>query len=56
MINLMSVQATQAHMITKLPNKHYETHTTIKLYGETVPMTILAGLYSYILSVPATLT
>ena len=32
------------HMMMKLPNKHYKTHTTIKLHGETVPMTILAGL------------
>ena len=31
-------------MITKLPNKQYETHTTVKLHGETVPMTILAGI------------
>ena len=30
--------------MTKLPNKQYETHTTIKLHGETVAMTILAGL------------
>ena len=44
MINLTSAQATQTHMMTKLPNKHYKTHTTIKLHGETVPMTILAGL------------
>ena len=27
----------------KLPNKQYETHRTIKLHGETIPMTILAG-------------
>ena len=26
MINLTSMQATQMHMMTKLPNKHYETH------------------------------
>ena len=38
------MQATQTCMITKLPNKHYGTHTTIKLHGETVPMTMLAGL------------
>ena len=44
MINLMSTQATKMHTMTKLPNKQYETHTTIKLHGETVPMTILAGL------------
>ena len=31
-------------MMMKLPNKHYETNITIKLHGETVPMTILAGL------------
>ena len=30
--------------MTKLPNNQYETHTTTKLHGETVPMTILAGL------------
>ena len=28
----------------KLPNKQYETHTTIKLHGETIHMTILPGL------------
>ena len=31
-------------MMTKLPNKQYKTHTTINLHGETVAMTILAGL------------
>ena len=30
--------------MTKLPNKQYETHTTIKLHGEPISMTILAGL------------
>ena len=40
----MSTQATQTQMMMKLPNKHYETHTTIKLHGETIPMTILAVL------------
>ena len=40
----MSTQATQTHMMMKLPNKHYETHTTIKLHGETIPKTILAVL------------
>ena len=31
-------------MTMKQPNKQYETHTTIKLHGETIPMTILAGV------------
>ena len=44
MINPMSTQATQTHMMMKLPNKQYKTQTTIKLHGETIPMTILAGL------------
>ena len=44
MINPMSAQATRTCMMMKLPNKHYKTHTTIRLYGDTVPMTILAGL------------
>ena len=44
MINLMSTQATQTCTTTKLPNKQYETHTTIKFHGETIPMTILAGI------------
>ena len=44
MINLMSMQATLTCMMMKLPNKQYETHTTTKLQGETVTMTILAGL------------
>ena len=44
MINPTSTQATQTHTTTKLTNKQYETHTTIKLHGETIPMTILAGL------------
>ena len=44
MINLTSAQATQTHTMMKLPNKQYETHTTIKIHGETIPMTILAGL------------
>ena len=43
-INLMSAQATQTCMMMKLPTKHYEMHTTIKLHGETIPIKILAGL------------
>ena len=31
-------------MMMKLPNKQNGTQTTIKLYVETIPMTILAGL------------
>ena len=31
-------------MMIKLPNKQYETQTTIKLHVETIPMTIMAGL------------
>ena len=41
MTNLASSQATQAHMMTKLPTKQYKTHTTIKLHGETIPTMIL---------------
>ena len=44
MIILTSVQATQTCMTMKLPNKQYKTQTEIKLHGETIPMTILAGL------------
>ena len=44
MINLTSAQVTQTHMMTKLPNKQYNTHTTIKLRGEAISMTILAGV------------
>ena len=44
MIDLTSTQAAQTRTMMKLPNKHYKTHTTIKLHGETVPMTIVAGL------------
>ena len=44
MINPTSAQATRTCMTTKLPNKQYEIHTTIKLHGETIPMTILAEL------------
>ena len=40
----MSAQGTQTCTTMKLPNKQYKTHTTIKLQGETIPMTILAGL------------
>ena len=29
-------------MVTKLPIKHYETHTTMKIYGETIPTVNLA--------------
>ena len=29
-------------MATKLPMKHYETHTTTKIHGETIPTMILA--------------
>ena len=32
-INPMTMQATQTCTMTKLPNKQYETHTTIKLHG-----------------------
>ena len=32
------------HMMTKLPNKQYKTHTAIKLHGETIAMTIMVGL------------
>ena len=38
-------------MMTKLPNKQYETHTTLKLHGETVPTMVLARS----LQVPANL-
>ena len=31
-INPMSLQATSTCMMMKLPNKQYETHTTIKLH------------------------
>ena len=42
MTNLASVQATQTCTMTKLPNKHNETHTTIKLHGKTIPTMALA--------------
>ena len=29
-------------MVTKLPIKHYETHTTTKIHGETIPAVIWA--------------
>ena len=32
----------QPCMVTKLPIKHYKTHTTAKLHGETIPAVILA--------------
>ena len=44
MINPMIMQATQTCTMMKPPNKQYETHTAIQLHGETIPMTILAGL------------
>ena len=28
-------------MVAKLPIKHYKTHTTAKIYGETIPTVIL---------------
>ena len=36
MTKLASVQVTQTSMMTKLPIKHYETHTTTKIHGETI--------------------
>ena len=42
--NPMSAQATQTCMMMKLPYKLCETHTAAKLHGETIAMTILAGL------------
>ena len=42
MTNLASVQATQSLMTMKLPMKQYETHTTIKLHGDTILTMILA--------------
>ena len=29
-------------MMTKLPTKHYQMHTTLRLHGETIPTKILA--------------
>ena len=40
MTKLESVQVTQTSMMTKLPIKHYETHTTTKIHGETIPTMI----------------
>ena len=42
MTNKASTQVTQPFMATKLPIKHYETHTTTKLHGETIPTVILS--------------
>ena len=36
------MQAIQTCMTMKLPMKQYETHTTTKLHGETIPTLILA--------------
>ena len=36
----VSAKVTQASMMTKLPIKHYETHTTTKIHGETIPTII----------------
>ena len=44
MINPTNTQATRTHTMTQLPKKQYKTLTTIKLHGETIVMTILAGL------------
>ena len=38
----MSMQATLTCMRTKLPNKQYNTHTTIKLHCKTVHTIVLA--------------
>ena len=40
MTKLVSTQVTQTSMMTKLPIKHYETHTTTTIYGETIPTMI----------------
>ena len=42
MTNQASTQIPQPHMATKLPIKHYKTHTTTKIHGETIPTVILA--------------
>ena len=42
MTNRASTQETQPCMATKLPIKHYKTHTTTKIHGETIPTVILA--------------
>ena len=42
MTNRASSQVTQRCMATKTPIKHYETHTTTKIHGETIPTVILA--------------
>ena len=36
------MQATQTCMMTKLPNKQYETHTTIELHSKTIHTMVLA--------------
>ena len=41
----VSVQVTQTCMMTKLPIKHYKTHTTAKIHGETIPSMILARFF-----------
>ena len=40
MTNPASAEVTQTSMMTKLPIKHYETHTTTKIHGETIPTMI----------------
>ena len=40
--NQARAKATQTHTMTELPIKQYKTHTTIKLYGNTIPTMILA--------------
>ena len=40
MTKLVSAQVTQTSVMTKLPIKHYETHTTTKIHGETIPTMI----------------
>ena len=42
MTKLASVQVTQPRMMTQLPIKLNETHTTTKIHGETIPTMILA--------------
>ena len=40
MTKLASAQVTRTSMMTKLPIKHYETHTTTATHGETIPTMI----------------
>ena len=40
MTKLASTQVTQTRVMTKLPIKHYEMHTTTKIHGETIPTMI----------------